>query len=103
MLWLSAIAAPICLGAAYVFRGDPLIERALVIVGLAPIGVTCIGFIYFALTKPEKLQSEDYQLRHEALQTIQQKAGQLIVDTTSLHAITNPQVPLLPSKAEAAE
>ncbi len=71
----------------------------LVFIGMVPIVVTCLGFAYFAITKPEKLQSEEYQLRHETLQIIQQKTGQLIVDPTSLTAITNPAVVALPLKA----
>jgi hypothetical protein len=61
------------------------------------MGVTCIGFMGFAIFKPDKLQSEDYQIRHESLQIIQQKSGQMEISTTSLEAIANPAVPQLPS------
>jgi len=97
MLWLSAIALPICIGAAYAFRADVPVMWVLLIAGLFPIGTTCVGFVYFAITQPERLQSEDYQLRHETLQMIQQKVGSLELDPTSLAAIANPSLPSLPA------
>lgn len=99
MLWLTGIGSPICFATAYAFRDAQTMSWVLVFIGMVPIVVTCLGFAYFAITKPEKLQSEEYQLRHETLQIIQQKTGQLIVDPTSLTAITNPAVVALPLKA----
>jgi len=58
------------------------------------MAVTSIGFFYFMLRDPGKLQSEGYQLRHEALQMIlQRKTGELTIDPTSLPATTNPALP----------
>lgn len=96
MLWLTGIVSPFCLMAAYAFRDVQTISWALIGVAVIPVVVTCFGFAYFAVTKPEKLQSEEYQLRHETLQIIQQKTGQLLVDPTSLAAIANPAVRALP-------
>jgi len=95
MLWLCGIATPVCLLAAFVFRDTPSVRDWLLIGGLLPIAVTCLGFIGFAVWKPEKLQSEDYQLRHESLQIIQDKSGQITVVATSIEAIANPERPLL--------
>ena len=50
--------------------------------------------------KPEKLQSEDYQLRHEALGLIQQESGRGALDTVTVQAIANPQLPLPPKAIE---
>ena len=97
VLWLTAIATPVCFTAAYAFRFNGLILYALIIVGCVPIAVAALGFFYFAIVEPGKLQSEDYQLRHETLQMIQQKSGQLIVETASLTAVTNPSLPALTS------
>lgn len=58
------------------------------------------GSGYVRRAPPGKLQSEDYQLHHETLQIIQQKSGQLVVDATSLTAVTNPALPALPSRGE---
>lgn len=96
MLWLTGIATPLCFAAAYLFRDHPVVLAILIAAGLFPIAVTCMGFSYFALTKPEKLQSEDYQIRHETLQIIQEKSGALTLDTASLTAIANPLPVQLP-------
>ena len=100
MLWLTAIASPICLGAAYAFSAQSTVMWVLVAVALLPIVFTCFGFVYFAAKSPERLQSEEYQLRHETLQMIQQKTGHLVIDPTSLAAIANPALPALPAKME---
>jgi hypothetical protein len=56
----------------------------------APMIVACIAYCGFAIFKPEKLQSEDYQIRHESLQIIQEKGGVVPIGSTSLEAIANP-------------
>src|SRR2546426_10718744 len=77
ILWLCAISSPMCIWAAYLFRETPAIRNAFVVASLVPIAVACLVFLGFAIFRPEKLQSEDYQLRHESLQLIQQKAGSI--------------------------
>jgi len=95
MLWLSATMTPTYLYAGYAFRENTLLCTILVIAGFVPPLVTCCGFVGFAIFKPEKLQSEDYQLRHESLQIIQSKTGRVAVESASLEAIANPNQPLL--------
>jgi membrane protein implicated in regulation of membrane protease activity len=100
VLWLTAIATPVCFTAAYLFRFNGPILWALIVAGFLPIMAVVLGFCYFAIVEPGKLQSEDYQLRHETLQIIQQKSGQLIVETASLTAVANPSLPALPLGGE---
>jgi hypothetical protein len=90
-LWLCAISAPLCLGFAYLFRDVPEVRNWLLAGGLVPIGVACLGFVCFAILRPEKLQSEEYQLRHESLQLIQQKSGRIALNPASIEAIANPR------------
>lgn len=97
-LWLCAITTPTCLFFAYVFRDVPEIRAWLLAGGLTPIFVASVGFLGFAIYRPEKLQSEEYQLRHESLQLIQQKSGRLAVTSASIEAIANPQTRLLEQK-----
>jgi len=52
----------------------------------------------FAIFRPDKLQSEDYQLRHESLQIIQQKSGRITIPDTSIEAIANPAAKQLDNK-----
>jgi len=91
MLWLTAIATPLCFSGAYFLKDSSPVFEILVCAGLTPILITCIGFMYFALFKAEKLQSEDYQIRHESLQIIQQKTGTIEVPIASLENIVNPR------------
>jgi hypothetical protein len=88
-LWLSAIATPGCLTGAYWFKGVPWIRGVLVVVGLIPIVTASAIYIYFALTKPEKLQSEEYQLRHETLRLIEVKARISPIDGEAIQAIAS--------------
>lgn len=97
-LWLCAIATPTCLLFAYVFRDVPEVRVWLLAVGLLPVIIACVGFLGFAIYRPEKLQSEEYQIRHESLQLIQQKSGRIVLSTTSIEAIANPQAKLLEGK-----
>lgn len=96
MLWLCAIVMPVCFIGAYAFREMYILSAALIGLGALPLVVACLAFVGFAIFKPEKLQSEEYQIRHESLQLIQQKAGRLTMAPTSLAAIANPEHPLLP-------
>jgi len=98
LLWLTAITTPLCFTMAFAFKNSSPIFEVLIFSGLFPMVITCIGFCYFALFKPEKLQSEDYQIRHESLQLIQQKSGQIEIPVTSLEQIVNPSTPSPESK-----
>ncbi|MBA6263904.1 hypothetical protein [Colwellia sp. Bg11-12] len=100
MLWLTGIATPLCFACAYFLRDSSPIFEILVFSGLTPILVTCIGFSYFAVFKAEKLQSEDYQIRHESLQIIQQKTGTIEIPLASLDNIVNPRNNLPNTKEE---
>lgn len=93
ILWLCAITTPIFFGFAYLFRSSESIALLLIVVGLLPVIFACIGFGYFALTKPEKLQSEDYQIRHESLQLLQQKGRKTAIPLNTIEAIANPSGP----------
>lgn len=97
-LWLCAIETPICLLFAYIFRDVPDVRGWLLAGGLLPLAIASIGFLGFAIYRPEKLQSEEYQIRHESLQLIQQKSGRIAISTTSIEAIANPQAKLLENK-----
>jgi hypothetical protein len=90
LLWMSVTIALVCFGAAFLFKDDKFVKYLLVLVGSAPIILTCAVAGYFALRKPEKLQSEDYQLRHQTLNIIKEKGGRVTVDSVALEEIANP-------------
>lgn len=93
LLWLSGIVLPVCLVAATQFD-EPGLRLALVISGLTPPGLTCLGFIYFAISNPDKLQSEDFQIRVQTLQMRQMAEGRGAVEVQE--PIANPVAGALP-------
>ena len=95
MLWLTLTGGLLFLAAAVIFRDDDFLKYACVSVASLPVLATVAGFAYFLLKSPEKLQSEDFQLRHETLQFIQSKSGPVPLQPTSINALTNPALPSL--------
>lgn len=98
VLWMCAVVMPLSIIGAYLFRDVPEVRAAFVAAFLIPPITACLGFIGFAIFKPEKLQSEEYQIRHESLQLIQEKSGRIQLNTASLEAIANPMGLLGPGK-----
>ena len=101
MLWLCGIVSLPCFVFSIVllaFLPTKLEKLAiiLVLVGIAPIAVAIIGFFYFMIFAPHRLQSEEYQIRHEALELIKEKGSPIEISPSSLDAITNPVRPALP-------
>jgi len=89
-----------CFVAAYVFREDTTVRGWLLLGGFLPIAVACTVFIGFAIFKPDKLQSEDYQIRHESLTLILQKGVAAPIDPATIRAIANPVRPALEAPPE---
>lgn len=90
-----------CLLISTLFKDSPKIQTCIITVALSLPVSAFIGFIYFMLRNPTKLQSEEYQIRHEALIMLQQKTGSgLSVSETSLIAIANPSLKELPPPQE---
>lgn len=82
MLWLSAVNMPTCFLFAYLLSNFPVALTFLLIIGITPMMVTCFGFCYFVLKRPEKLQSEDYQIHHQTLQMVNEKSTRFDTKTT---------------------
>jgi hypothetical protein len=100
LLWMCGTISTICFAAAYLFRDDAVLKTLLVLVGIVPIMLTCTVAGYFAFRTPEKLQSEEYQLRQQTLNIIEEKGGRITVDKVSLEEIANPPLPpVSPPKA----
>lgn len=68
--WLCSIVVPILFTTAYYFDRSPTLRSfcaALVYGGLGIAALTALAGVYFVLFRPDKLQSEEYQLRQQAL------------------------------------
>lgn len=91
-LWLCCFGVA-CWIAAYLFSFRPVLEPLcvpLAIAGMAPLALACWAYVYFALKKPDKLQSEEYQLRQMALTIIKKSAPLQVVDPANVARIVNP-------------
>jgi hypothetical protein len=94
MLWMCAIISIPCFVLSYFANASGLEQLgiALLYIGGAPVLATIFGFFYFVVFCPEKLQSEEYQLRHETLELIKQKGSSIEVSPSSLEGISNPVI-----------
>lgn len=104
MLWLCGLMTPCFLGAAYMVKDIPSAFAALLVMAGIPTVSTCIGFFYLAIAKPEKLQSEEFQLRHEALISVREKGHKPEVVPVDINELVNQgDVRLLTDKKEEAK
>lgn len=91
-LWLCCFGVA-CWIAAYFFSFRPVLEPLcipLALAGMAPLVLACWAYVYFALKKPDKLQSEEYQLRQLALTIMKKSAPAQVVDPASVARVVNP-------------
>jgi hypothetical protein len=95
ILLLVLITASPFLAAAYLFRADRAICLFLIAAATIPMTLACVTYACFAYFKPEKLQSESFQLRQQAMQLVEQKGKGFAVSPISLEAISNPATGLL--------
>ena len=94
VLWvcgLISVPAAITLGFA------PSSSWVHVTLALAPVGVALFSFLFFMFRDPDRLQSESFQLRKQALELIEEKGSLAIIDASSIEVISNPDMPALPS------
>jgi hypothetical protein len=87
VLWISAFLTPSLLYGVYQLRDStPLLVLLSVLLTLT-VATPFLGFWYFALTAPDKLQSEDYQIRQQTLQMIQLKTDSIALKPAVLEAL----------------
>lgn len=100
LLWLCAIVSLPATVLAFLARSDPFFSCLMLILAGLPVIGAISAYVYFMLKAPDRLQSEDYQIRHEALQIIQNKGSDVSVLPTSISAISNPSASLPNDGAE---
>ena len=97
LLWLCGIVTPLLLAAAYFFSQSDILRvfcAPLVYVALGLVVLTALAGCYLVLFRPEKLQSEEYQLRQQALLLIQQSsATRQAIDAANLVALVKSATP----------
>jgi len=94
-LWLCAIVTIPAIAASTF--GARAVPTWLIVLAYAPVACAVLGFAFLLLFDRDKLQSEDYQLRKQSLDLIQQKGDAFPITPTSLDAIANPDRPRLPA------
>ena len=97
MLWLCGIVTVPSLVVASVLAAVPL---WLEILAVGPVAVASIGFLFLLFFDRDKLQSESYQLRKQALELIEEKGDLHVIDASSIEVISNPDLPVLPAPRE---
>ena len=68
-----------------------------VVLALGPVVVALWGFGFFMIRDPDRLHSESFQLRKQALELIEEKGNLSVIDATTIEVISNPELPALPS------
>lgn len=94
-LWIAGITTPASLYAVSSTTGP--VQIAVLTLAFIPMAVFVFGFLYFAITNPDKLRSEDYEIKKMALELIEEKGSKIPILGTSIVAITNPDYKELPS------
>lgn len=89
LLWISATVTPSFL-AACVFAPNTFLQYAFGCISLVPLLATVIAYAHFAIKDPDRLHSEDFQLRRSAIE-IMSKDGTVISDPNSIVNVTNPE------------
>jgi hypothetical protein len=90
---LTALTLVVCVVGAVFFDGT---ARAVLLFLAAFSVIACwIAYAFFMFKNPDKLQSEDYQIRKQALELIHEKGSSIAVEVTSVEAITNPALDVI--------
>lgn len=97
LLWICGlVSAPSAIAVA-VSSAPTWVPMALATV---PVAVALLAYVYFMFTQPDRLQSEGYQLRKQALELIEEKGSLAIIQATTIEIISNPELPALAGPAK---
>lgn len=103
-LWLAAVVGVIFIPAAVVFSAQGAIVLAVlsfVFPALTVVSAITLN-IYFAFKDPDRLQSEDYALRAQAMTLIGQKGQGFILNPVDLEDVIDPSSSLDKRKLKPA-
>ncbi len=77
------------LGASWLFREDPWAKPILVWAAIGILGLFAVAYTYFAITDPDRLQSEKYQIDRRA-QALEEQSKK-VHEPADLVIVSNPQ------------
>lgn len=90
-----AVCGLISLPAMFALAYAPNPSWVHILLALGPVAVALIAFLFFMVKDPNRLQSESYQLRKQALELIEEKGNLAVIEATSIEVISNPDLPAL--------
>lgn len=93
-LWLSGITIPFGFAGAVFSTG--IVQFAALLMAFIPVVLFVVAYVYFMLNSPDKLRSEEYELRKLALELIEEKGGLIPLSESSVEAIANSEYRALP-------
>jgi hypothetical protein len=73
IIWLSVAVPIISWPAAFMFQNQFVFSCVLIAMGCLPIIVAVLAYMILLFRSPDRLQSEEYQLRQRALQMLYRK------------------------------
>ena len=97
-LWLVGVTCSLGLLGLKLFVADAMLKIVFVCVIGLPLVCVCLAFLFFVFRYPEKLQSEEYQIKAETLRMLKTQGGKLrAIDAQILQSLHhNPQREVLP-------
>ncbi len=88
ILWLCAIVT--VPGFIYFTTINNTVSLLIELVIISPVIIAVLGFSFLLLFDRDKLQSEDYQIRKQTLELVQEKGDGFPTIAHTLEAISNP-------------
>lgn len=73
LLWLCGLVTPSSWVAVYFLHDDPGLEIAFGMIGGLPVAAALVAYFLLLFRDPNRLRSEEYQIRHEALQILHKR------------------------------
>lgn len=73
LLWMMALVFPTSALAVYLLRDHAIFPAVFAALAAAPVLVSLLAYLILIFRDPDRLQSEEYQLRHHALQILYRK------------------------------
>lgn len=69
-------------------------------IAAVPVAIYAIGFLYFMLRDPDRLQSEKYRIQSRALDIVREKGDEVSISAGDFEIIPNPTRPKLTAPSE---
>lgn len=82
---------------------DIWLQRGLFSVGLVPVALFVFSYLYFLFTNPDRLHSEEFQLKRRSLSMVESKGGTVAILPVDLSTDPYETTHLLPKGARKQE